>query len=225
MASMRPAVPRTIRQTAGSQTAISPRIDYQTALDRWLNRQQQARGMYAGAAEPLQANIEAFQPGGGFGAGRIAMLEEEARRTGARATAEQVASGMSSGSLATSTGLRIGSDLARAKLGVEDVRTQFLTQARQSLAGLRGQEAGQVGATADPYFSTFQSAQTAQRGQTLGAISAAETRSVQRQQLATARKEADRQYQLQVKQFEAAQKKLDSKHEEAPSGGYKSLQF
>ncbi len=212
-----------IRTPGGSPQATTPAQDYNTALGRWLNRQQQARGLYAGAAAPLQANVEAFQPGGSFGAGQIATLEDEARKAGALATSQQVASGMSSGSLATSTGLRISSDLAKAKLGVDDTRTQFLTQARQSLAGIRGQEASQVAATSDPFFSTFQGAQTAQRGQTLGAVSAAENRSLQRTKLAEARKQADQQYQLQVQKFEAAQKELDFKREEASSGGVPSL--
>ncbi len=207
----------------------TPTQDYNTALGRWLARQNQSRQTFNQAAQPLQQNIQAFQPGGSFGAGQIATLEDEARRAGALATSQQVASGMSSGSLATSTGLRISSDLTKAKLGVEDTRMQFLARARESLAGLRGQEASQVGATSDPFFSTFQSSKATARGQDISAFNTAQNRALQRTQLAEARKVADKQYQLQVKQFEVAQKELDLKRKNKAAGsastGFKSLQF
>jgi hypothetical protein len=103
-----------------------------TPLDTFMNQ----------ARNPLQEAINLFRRGGGFGAGQNALIEEQAKRDKAEALSNQVASGMSSGSLATSTGLRIGRDVATQKLGVEDTRTQFLSQALQALSGLYGQFAG-----------------------------------------------------------------------------------
>jgi len=166
-------------------------VSYQSALNRWMQQQKQSSQQFQNAADPLQQAVGMFQPGGGFGAGRIADLEAGARQSRARATADQVASGMSSGSLATSTGLRIDSDLARAKLGVEDTRTQFLNQALQSLSGLRGQQASQTGAATDPFFNTALSTQAA-------AESSAASRGIEMKRLDEAKRQADRNYDLQV---------------------------
>lgn len=136
---------------------------YESALQRWLKQQKRATGLYARAEEPLVETTEMFRPGGGYGAGQIALIEEEAKRAKAEALAEQVATGMSSGSLATATGLRVGRDVTRTKLGVEDVRTQFLQQALGQLAGLRGTQAGQVATTAEPYTPSYLGALTAQQ--------------------------------------------------------------
>lgn len=176
---------------------------YQSALNRWLQRQKQSTQEFQGAADPLQQAVGMFQPGGGFGAGRIADLEAGARKSKALAQSNQVASGMSSGSLATSTGLRVDSDLARAKLGVEDTRTQFLNQALQALSGLRGQQASQTGATSDPFINTAISTKVAAQGQELSYASGQADRAAQRRQLDAAKKQADRAYDLQVKQLEA----------------------
>jgi hypothetical protein len=108
------------------------RYDATNPLDKYMTQ----------AKNPLQQAIDLFKPGGGFGAWQNALIEEEAKRNKAQALSDQVASGMSSGSLATSTGLRIGRDTTTAKLGVEDTRTQFLNQALQALSGLFGQFGG-----------------------------------------------------------------------------------
>ena len=189
--------------TAANNPLASVGGAYQSALNRWLTRQKQSAQQFQGAADPLQQAVSSFQPGGSFGAGRIADLEAGARKSKALAMSNQVASGMSSGSLATSTGLRVDADLAQAKLGVEDTRTQFLNQARQALSGLRGQQASQTGATSDPFFNTAISSQVAAQGQELGFISGRSSPIAQRRQLDAAKKEADRAYDLQVKQLEA----------------------
>jgi len=191
-----------ITATGGSPLATVDTA-YQSALNRWLKQQKQSAQQFQSAADPLQQAVGLFQPGGGFGAGRIADLETGARQSRARALSDQVASGMSSGSLATSTGLRVDSDLARAKLGVEDTRTQFLNQALQALSGLRGQQASQTGAVSDPFINTAVSSKVAAQGQELGARSSAENRATQRRQLDAAKRQADRAYDLQVKQLEA----------------------
>jgi hypothetical protein len=126
-------------------------------LARWLNRQKQAKGMFGSAEQPLRESVQMFQPGGGYGAGQKGLLQEQARQAQAEALSSQVATGMSSGSLATGTGLRVKRDLAQGLAGVEDVRTQFLTQALQSLSGLRGQRAQTLATTQDPVFAPYMS--------------------------------------------------------------------
>lgn len=150
------------RRQLQQQGQITP--VYQSALQRWLEQQQRATQLYAGAEKPLGETVGMFQPGGGFGAGQMALIEEEARRTRAGALAEQVRTGMSSSSLATSTRLRSAADVTKAKLGVEDVRTQFLAQALSQLSGLRGIQAGQVATTAEPYTPSYLGALTTQQG-------------------------------------------------------------
>ena len=129
----------------------------QSALQRWLGTQRQARGMFAGAEQPLQESVQMFQRGGGYGRGQATLLRGEARRAQAEALSSQVATGMSSGSLATGTGLRVERDLAQGLAGVEDVRTQFLAQALQSLSGLRGQRAQTLATTQDPVYAPYMS--------------------------------------------------------------------
>ena len=85
----------------------------QNALQRWLDQQRRSRQQFTAAEQPLRQAVEMFQPGGSYGRGQAALLREEARRAQAEATAQQVASGMSSGSLATSTALRTKRDLAQ----------------------------------------------------------------------------------------------------------------
>jgi len=129
----------------------------QSALSRWLSTQKQAQGMFAGAEQPLQQNVQMFQPGGGYGQGQAQLLQDQARQAQAEALSSQVASGMSSGSLATGTGLRVKKDLAQGLAGVEDTRTQFLAQALQSLSGLRGQRAQTLAQTQDPVYAPYMS--------------------------------------------------------------------
>jgi hypothetical protein len=125
------------------------------ALQRWLAQQKQAQSQFTAAAQPLEQAVAMFQPGGGYGAGQRSLLEEQAKQAQAQALANQVASGMSSGSLATGTGLRVKRDLAQSLAGVEDTRTQFLAQALQALAGLRGQQAGTTATVNEPVTQSF----------------------------------------------------------------------
>jgi hypothetical protein len=129
---------------------VPGRSTAQNALQRWLDQQKRSRRQFTAAEQPLRQSVEMFQPGGGYGRGQTALLRDEARRAQAEATAQQVASGMSSGSLATGTKLRTERDLATSLAGVEDVRTQFLTQALANLSGLRGQQAGLTAQINDP---------------------------------------------------------------------------
>ncbi len=128
---------------------------YQNTLARWLGRQKKATGMFGQAEQPLRESVQMFQPGGGYGAGQKGLLQEQARQAQAEALSTQVSTGMSSGSLATGTGLRVKRDLAQGLAGVEDTRTQFLTQALQSLSGLRGQRAQTLATTQDPTYAPY----------------------------------------------------------------------
>jgi hypothetical protein len=94
------------------------------------------------AKQTLQDMINLFRQGGGYGAGQNAIIDTQANQAQAKAASDAVASGMSSGSLAASTGARIAGDTAKAKLGVEDTRTNFLAQAMQALSQMYGQYAG-----------------------------------------------------------------------------------
>ena len=128
---------------------------YQSSLQRWLDRQKKSREQFTAAEQPLQQAAQMFQPGGGYGRGQETLLRDEARRAGAEATSRQVASGMSSGSLATGTGLRIKRDLATGLAGVQDQRTQFLNQVLQNMSGLRGQQAGLTAQVNDPVTNPY----------------------------------------------------------------------
>ncbi len=120
------------------------------ALTRWLNQQKRSQEQFSAAEQPLRQSVQMFQPGGGYGRGQATLLREESRRAQAEATTQQVARGMSSGSLATGTKMRTERDLATNLAGVQDVRTQFLTQALSNLSGLRGQQAGLTTQVNDP---------------------------------------------------------------------------
>ena len=137
---------------------------YQSTLARWLKRQKESRAQFGAAEEPLRKSVEMFQPGGGYGRGQETLLREEARRAGAEATTQQVATGMASGSLATGTGLRIKRDLATSLAGVQDVRTQFLGQALGALSGLRAGQAQITAATVDPTYAPYMGYEVARRG-------------------------------------------------------------
>lgn len=122
----------------------------QSSLSRWLNQQREAKQKFAAAETPLQQAVQMFQPGGGYGQGQRDLFEDQARQSLAEALTSQVASGMSSGSLATSSALRTKSDLAKNLAGVEDVRTQFLNQALQALSGARSTQAQTLATVTDP---------------------------------------------------------------------------
>ena len=147
------AYPISYRATAGGYGANIA----QNALQRWLAQQKQSTATYTAAEEPLREAVQMFQTGGSYGEGQRALLRDEAKQAMAEAMTSQVASGMSSGSLATSTAMRAKSDLAKNLAGVEDVRTQFLTQALQALSGLRGQRAETLANLVDPTYAPYMS--------------------------------------------------------------------
>ncbi len=185
----------------------NPRQSYgrsvaQTALTRWLGTQKQARGMFGSAEKPLQQSVQMFQPGGGYGRGQKMLLQTQARQAQAEALSSQVATGMSSGSLATGTGLRVKRDLAQGLAGVEDVRTQFLSRALESLSGLRGRRAQTLSATQDPISVPY-----------LSYLGGQNTMAAQ-QAMSVARNNAAMQMAY-----------MRNKNQPATSSGYRSMQF
>lgn len=136
----------------------------QQTLGKWLETQEAARAQYGRAEEPLQEARELYAPGGGYGAGQMAIIESELKKRGAEATAGMVAAGMSSGSMAAGLSARLGAEGARAKLGVEDVRTQQLTNVLAQLSGLRAGYAGQLQATEDPTYTPYLGARASMYG-------------------------------------------------------------
>ena len=134
---------------------MAARGTYKSTLGRWLGRQAESRRGYARAEKPLVEAGRMFAPGGTYGAGQRAIVEEEGRKTRAKALSGFVASGMSSGTNVAGMQARVGSDVARAKLGVEDVRTENLTQILAQLSGLRAAGAQQVGQATDPTYAPY----------------------------------------------------------------------
>lgn len=182
----------------------------QNALARWLDQQKRARKQFSAAEQPLQQSVQMFQPGGGYGRGQAMLFRDEARRAGAEATSQQVASGMSSGSLSTGTGLRIKRDMATSLAGVEDVRTQFLNQALSNLSGLRGQQAGLTAQVNDPTYAPYMGYMT---GITTSGIGAATQQTVAAGQQATQLKLGQMQQQTEMAKLKAAaQNKLGFKY-------------
>ena len=146
-----------IRYTATAPSKTAGGQVYAGSLARWLAQQKAAQEQFSAAQAPLQESVQMFQPGGGYGAGQKALLEDQAKQAQAQALASQVASGMSSGSLASSTGLRVQNDLSKNLLGVEDTRTQFLNQALQSLSGARQTQAQTTATAVDPTYNAYMS--------------------------------------------------------------------
>lgn len=131
---------------------------YQTAIGRWLEQQKKAERMMGKAEEPISEAVGMFRPGGGYGAGQEAIIQEEARKAKAAALANLVATGMSSGTAVSGLQARIGAETTKARLGVEDIRMENLTRMLSQLSSLRAGYAGQMGQTYDPYSGTMMGA-------------------------------------------------------------------
>jgi hypothetical protein len=131
---------------------------YQDALTRWLGRLGAGQGEFAKAEQPLTDMQQLFAPGGGYGAGQRALIEQQAKLAGGQAATGLVASGMSSGSNAAGLTARIGGEKTRALLGVEDTRTQNLADIMKKLSGLRGGYASQLMGLSEPTFAPYMGA-------------------------------------------------------------------
>ena len=197
-------------------TGITP----DTALNRWLDQQKQAQEQFSAAQQPLQQAVQMFQPGGGYGQGQATLLRDEARRAGAEATTQQVASGMSSGSLATGTGLRIKKDLAQGLAGVEDQRTQFLAQALQMLSGARQGQAQTTATVYDPTYAPTMGARASMYGTSVGAQTAAQQTKAQ-QNIAQVQAESQAATNaMNLKIAEMKQQQQQQQQQQPPQGKY-----
>lgn len=140
---------------------------YPAIMQRWLDRQKEAKGEFGRAEAPLTETAAMFRPGGTYGAGQKALIEGQARKTKAEALSGFVSSGMASGTNVAGMQARVGKDVTTAKLGVEDVRTEKLATSLSQLSGLRGAAAQQYGTVQEPSVSPFLAASTASQGQQL----------------------------------------------------------
>jgi len=141
---------------------------YSSVLGRWLKNQQEMRAGFASAEQPLTEAVGLMQPGGGYGAGQTAIIEEEAKKANAQALADLVSTGMSSGSNVTGARARVTGEATKAKLGVEDVRIQNLMQALTQLSGMRSAAASQIGQTQEPTYGPMMGSLTSRNTALMG---------------------------------------------------------
>jgi hypothetical protein len=116
---------------------------YGPLLQRFQQRYNQMLSEMAGAkgaaATPISADytelVDLFRPGGNYGAGQKALIEQEAKKGSAAALSNLIKTGMSSGTNAAGVATRIARDVTTAKLGVEDERIRRLAEALLSRGG------------------------------------------------------------------------------------------
>lgn len=126
---------------------------YQDALRRWLERQRQMKEQFGLAERPIQEELRLYAPGGGYGAGQRGIAEEQMRTGRAEALHRLVATGMSSGSLATGVQMQTRRGLEQAYRGIEDVRTERYGGALGRLASLRAGLAQMYGTAEEPSYA------------------------------------------------------------------------
>jgi len=141
---------------------------YSSALKRFQEKVTQARTDFGKAEKPIQETVESFRPGGGYGAGQHAIIEREAREALGAGQASLVQTGMASGS--TMAGLH-GLVKARATeqtLGVEDVRTENLSNALMALSNLRASAAGALLTAQEPGMESIAGFEASRMGSIAG---------------------------------------------------------
>jgi len=143
------------RLPVGPTVGERAETEYKSALQRYLDQMETMRTGFAEAEAPLIEARGMFAPGGGYGAGQMALIESEAKKSRAGSMWDLIKSGMSSGTAAGGVSTAIGKNVATAKLGVEDERTRNLMNVLSQLSGLRGQAAGTMGTYADPYYAPY----------------------------------------------------------------------
>ena len=137
---------------------------YKSALQRFAERRAQARTDFLGAETPLQERVGMFQPGGGYGAGQRAIIEQQAKEALGAGQTSLVQTGMASGS--TMAGLHglVSAKAGEMELGVEDVRIENLSRALEALSNLRGAAAGTLLAAQEPGFEPVASLEASRLG-------------------------------------------------------------
>jgi hypothetical protein len=95
-----------------------------------------------GAETTLTGAATAFAPGGSYGAGANAIIQDQSQQAQASALSNLVSTGMSSGTNALGAKARISADATKAKLGVADERSKMYANVLTQLAGLKQNMAG-----------------------------------------------------------------------------------
>jgi len=109
---------------------------FQERYNQMLREMGSAKGISATPVSPDYTElVNLFRPGGGYGAGQTALIEQEAKKGSAAAFSNLVSTGMSSGTNAAGIAARIARDVTTAKLGVEDERIRRLAEALASRGG------------------------------------------------------------------------------------------
>lgn len=141
---------------------------YESTLARWLNRQQQMGEQFGRAETPLQELKSYYAPGGGYGAGQQEIIEEEGRKTLAQGLHNLVATGMSSGSLATGLRAQVGRGITRGKIAIEESRAKQFAETLTGLSRLRAGFGQLLGTAQEPSYAPVVGAVTGIYGTDIG---------------------------------------------------------
>ena len=101
----------------------------------WLKTMQ-------GAQATLQGEANIYAPGGSYGAGQDAIIQNQSQKAQASALSNLVSTGMSSGTNALGAKARISADATKARLSVADERSKMYANVLTQLAGLKQNMAG-----------------------------------------------------------------------------------
>jgi hypothetical protein len=110
-----------------------------SALSDWSKGLGQYSNMMGAALSPLQQQMQAYQPGGGYGQGQRQQAQENVQQGVSQDLGGMVASGMSSMAGARGVGTRAGSELSKLYGNIEDTRNQLLNQATGNYANAYSQ--------------------------------------------------------------------------------------
>jgi len=151
---------RGLPSTFGTETAIKQSGDvvgglYSSALSRFAARLQEAKTDFGKAEAPLAEAVGMFRPGGEYGAGQKAIIEQEAKEALGAGQTSLVQTGMASGSTMAGIHGLVSSEATKQFLGVEDVRTENLANALTALSNLKASAAGALltAATQEPSYA------------------------------------------------------------------------
>lgn len=141
---------------------------YGGALSRWLGRQKQMTTEFGLAEQPLLETKALYAKGGEYGAGQRGIAEEQFRKSRAEALHNLVASGMSSGSLATGINIAARGGLEQAYRNIEDIRTERYSDALSRLSTLRAGLGQLYGTVQEPSYAPAAGAFTSIYGADVG---------------------------------------------------------
>ncbi len=144
----------------GAQTGISETeiigdetgTRFASALDRMAAERANVLQRFSAAERPLDEAAQMYAPGGTYGAGAKARIEEQFRGAlqGARSNLAQ--SGMWSGSAMSGLNVGFEGEKFRQLQGVEDTRQQRLGDILASISGVRAGSGATLAAMRDPSY-------------------------------------------------------------------------